>query len=158
MGKLAAGTLTQPRRVIHSFLLFFFICNCADGNRRKSTPPAGHLTPQYAHIDTLWTGARHFTDKAPPLATPGPLQPGRFGTVVELHELDATPSPEPLEFGLSLHRPTTATGENSMLAQAMVGMWDVGAESPYHLRPLHQYGEAIVREVDQKPAAMGQYI
>ncbi len=143
--------------MIHSFLLFFFICSYADGNRRKSTPPAGHLTPQYAHIDTLWTGARPFTDKAQPLATPRSLQLGHNTTVVELHELDATPSHEPLAFGLSLHQPTTATEENLMLAQAMVGLWDVGAESPY-LRPLHQYGESVSRQVDQKPVVMGQYI
>ncbi len=156
VGKLATSTLIQRRRVIHSFLLFFFICSYADGNRRKSRPPAGHLAPQYPHTNPLWTGARHFTDKAQPLVTPVPLTPGQTTTVVELHQLDERPSPRPL-FGLSLHQPTTTTEEHLMLARAMVGLWDEGAESPY-LRPLHQYGEAVSRQVDQKSPAMGQYI
>ena len=150
--------------MIHSFLVFFFVCNYAENSRRKSTPAAGHLTPQYGHIDMLWTNAGRAGDKAEPPATPVPFKFGHL-TAVELHELDATPTREPPEFGISLCQTTTAAEgrptvplEHAMLAGAMVGLWDQGAESRYHGRPPPRHGEPDSSEVDQIPASQGHYV
>ncbi len=152
--------------MIHAFLLFFFICNYADNNRRKSAL-ASHLAAQPAHVDTLWVDARQLGDKGQPLATPVPLKFGPHLTAVELHELEASPTLNSPEFGIFLHQTTTAAEprpavplEHSMLADATVGLWDEGAESGHQRRPPQHgyYGGAASSEVGQKPASSGQCI
>lgn len=151
--------------MIHSFLLFFFVCSYADSKRRKSRQTVGQLTPQYAHMAALWRDGRHSTDKAEPPATPPALKLGHITATVELQEFDQKPCRESPGFGISVHkttspeRPPEVTLENAMLAQAMSGLWDLGAESPYyHARPPLIDEEAISSEVCQKPATTGQYL
>jgi hypothetical protein len=148
--------------VIHSFLLFFFICSYADSKRRKSRQAAGQLTPQYAHMAALWRDDRHTTGEAEPPATPLPLKLGHITATVELQEFDHEPRYGPPEIEISLHqttspeRPPAVVLENAMLAQATSGLWDLGAESPYHARPPRIYEQTISSEVGHKPTTMGQ--
>lgn len=150
--------------MIHSFLLFFFVCSYADSKRRKSKEAVVQLTPQYAYMAALWRDGRHSTDKAEPPTTPPGLKLGHITTTVELQEFGQKPHYESPQFGISVHQtaspeqPPPVDLESAMLAQAMSGLWDVGAESPYHARPPRIHGEATSSEVGQTPATMGQYL
>lgn len=115
-------------------------------------------------MTALWRDGRQSTDKAEPPATPPPTKLKHIAATVSLQEIDQKPYNQISEFGISLQqttspeRPPAVALENAMLAQAMSGLWDLGAESPYHARPPRVYGEAISSEVGQKPPTMGQYL
>jgi hypothetical protein len=151
--------------VIHSFLLFFFICTYVDSTRRKSTAAAGRSAmPQYAHNATLRPGARHTADRAGPLTTRGPPRLGQITATVEMEEFQPKPHNEGRESGIPLHpKPTmvlapAAAFENAGLAQAMSGLWDFDGESPSQASPSRRYEEVINFDVDEKPPRMDRYM
>lgn len=153
-------------RVIHSFLLFFFICNYVDSTRRKPEAAAGRSAlPRYGQDATRWPGARHSANRAGLLTTRRALKHGQITTTMEMEEFDPKPHHyEERGSGIALHpKPTTglppaATYEGAALAQAMSGLWDVDGESPSQLRPPRRYEEAVDFEADQKSPSMGRYM
>src|SRR5690606_18814205 len=90
----AAGA--DPRhRVIHSFLLFFFICNYVDSTRRKSRAAADRSAmPRYARNVTPRPDARQATVRAGLLTTHRPPRLGQVTTTVEMEEFRPRPHDE----------------------------------------------------------------
>jgi hypothetical protein len=152
--------LIKARRVIHSFLLFFFICNYVENARRGGDPAKGaSATPRYADGPIAWPYARQ---AGSPFTAQGDFKPGRMTntTMLELKEIDPTPRHEEPELRSSFHPkrplqpPSPAVPESAALAQAMSGFWFAEDESPSHARS--QRGEEglradeVVQQLPQK--------
>ena len=147
--------------MIHSFLLFFFICNYVESKRRKSESAAGQVrVPRYAHASP-WPTARHTASNAGPLAASDAPKPAPITTTLELKEYDLKPQHETPGFGISVHPkpetalPPAAALESTALAQAMSGLWDVEADLA---SPPRGHEEAISSQGDHSMGPMGRYV
>lgn len=127
------NVLIQGNRVIHSFLLFFFVCNYVEQLRTKSTKTAAGQfpVPQYAHGAAPWSSPLSAT--ASLHRTPTGLESTKFGPnsiSVELRNSPSAMRRGPPPFGLSVQpQPTPAVAlssviESTVIAQAMSGVWD----------------------------------
>ncbi|KAK4148320.1 uncharacterized protein C8A04DRAFT_24129 [Dichotomopilus funicola] len=139
--------------VIHSFLLFFFVCNYVEQLRTKSTKPAASQfpVPQYAPGAAPWSSPLSATTTLH--RAPTGHESTKFGPSPITMELRNSPSAlrrEPPAFGLSVQpQPAPAVAlsaviESSVIAQAMSGVWDaetgsgqqVGLAPPAYEGPL----------------------
>ncbi|KAL2131844.1 hypothetical protein VTI74DRAFT_4558 [Chaetomium olivicolor] len=136
--------------VIHSFLLFFYICNYVENTKRK--PRARHRNLQRRHnaphafADNLWPDPRQETPLEPPKA----LKLAQITTSLELKSIDPRPSHEPPEFHSSWHQ--NATG----------GWLRVEPNWPLPAKPLRYYERTAGGEADQNASElrieMGRYM
>ncbi|KAK3906395.1 hypothetical protein C8A05DRAFT_29755 [Staphylotrichum tortipilum] len=164
--EIAAACLLVVMMVIHSFILFFYICSYADKAWRKSRATAGGLTTPYVQPGTPWPATGNSAvDKSEPMATPVPLNLNHGGTTVELHEFTPQPGHIPSSFGASWQqpaaapeRPPPAALETALFAQAISGLWGVEEGSSPQARPPRGYGAAVSSAADHQPATMGRYM
>ncbi|KAK4041263.1 hypothetical protein C8A01DRAFT_34676 [Parachaetomium inaequale] len=162
--EIASVCLLIVMMVIHSFLLFFFICNYVESKRGKSGSAAGQVrVPQYAHASP-WPTARHTASNTAPLAASDAPKPALITTTVELKEFYPKAHHETHGFGISLHpkpateSPPAAALESTALAQAMSGLWDVEAASPHQANPPSGHEAAISSQGDHSMGPMGRYV
>lgn len=149
--------LTRSHRVLHSFLLFFFICNFVEGKRRHRRPLVRYraAVPRYAHA------ARYYSARSPGEAVPPPaahygFKQGQVTTPVEMNQLGMAQQRQPGLGALSLPLPSpvahdTATAnsvvadpgasERAAFAQAMSGLWDMGEYQSYQNESRRGEGE-----------------
>lgn len=134
--------------MIHSFLLFFFICNYMESAQTKSRPADAPLAATgYAHIAASWPQPALPTHKAAPSPSPEPpLKYGPVSTTMELNPFDTkTPRHEvqpgyviSLQHATALESPSFITfGQHSPAPspqppspQSPLGLWPEEAASP----------------------------
>ncbi|KAL1837401.1 hypothetical protein VTJ49DRAFT_3925 [Mycothermus thermophilus] len=149
--------------VIHSFLLFFFVCNYVETKRRQLQPLVTHraVVPRFAHAARYGPHARFSGEGIHPPAAHDVFKQGQVTTTIEMDELRVPRRHHHGSGTLSLplatpgiHETATAnslaadagTSERAALAQAMSGLWDVGGESSY------QHGSPRVGDDEEESA------
>ncbi|KAL2268924.1 hypothetical protein VTJ83DRAFT_3770 [Remersonia thermophila] len=159
--------------VIHSFLLFFFVCNFVENKRRQLQPRVTHraVVPHYAQAARYGPHAGLSGEGIQPPAARDALKRGPMMTAIEMDEFRVsrqhhhgfgTVSP-PLATP-AIHETTTANSlaadagasERAAVAQAMSGLWDVGGKPSYQHGP-PRVGDGEEEEegelgVDARPA------
>ncbi|KAH6850459.1 hypothetical protein B0I37DRAFT_114631 [Chaetomium sp. MPI-CAGE-AT-0009] len=139
--EIASICLLVVMMVIHSFLLFFFICNYVESIRRSSTPAmtGETMVPRYAENSTPWPTAGYTASNTGPLATSEPLKSVPITPMLELRDSYPKPYHKTHGFGRSsqpgpaTELPPAAVLEGAALAQAMSGVWDFETKSPYQV-------------------------
>ncbi|EAQ86163.1 hypothetical protein CHGG_07416 [Chaetomium globosum CBS 148.51] len=141
--EIASICLLIVMMVIHSFLLFFFICHYVESVRNRSTTPATTgpgVVPQYAENSGPWPSAEYTASNTGPHATPEALKALPITSTLELRDSYQKPHYKtqvidvPSQPGPATGLPPAAVLEGTALAQAMSGLWDVEAKSPHQTR------------------------
>jgi hypothetical protein len=132
--------LIQLCRVIHSFLLFFFICNYVESIKMRSATPATTgpgILPQYAQHSVPWPAAEYTASNKGPQLTSEAIKSVPVTTTLELRDSYQKPYYRtqvfdiPSQPGPATRLPPAAVLEGAALAQAMSGLWDVEPKSPH---------------------------
>ena len=129
--------------MIHSFLLFFFICNYVESIRMRSATPATtgpDILPQYAQNSVPWPAAEYAASNKGPQITSEAIKSMPITTTLELRDSYQKPYYRtqvfdvPSQPGPATGLPPAAVLEGAALAQAMSGLWDVEPKSPHQTR------------------------
>ncbi|KAK3297145.1 uncharacterized protein B0H64DRAFT_119154 [Chaetomium fimeti] len=139
--EIASVCLLVIMMVIHSFLLFFFICNYVESIRgRTAAASTGQtMVPQYAQNAGPWPYATYTASNKGPLATSELLKPSPLTSTLEMRDSYPKPCYGTPGFGVAsqpgpaTQLPPAAVLEGAAIAQAMSGLWDVETKPPHQV-------------------------